>query len=85
MSALSIRNMNWTIGQRELMEETPKRTIIEELTSTIRMRNILKKNELSWSRVKRDTACIFCKAAIRFHREEKDALEQLTVLASITK
>lgn len=89
MSALSIRHMNFTVQEMEHVRAAADRAaymqedIFEQMTVSARTANILKRNELSWARTKEDLACKFCQMAFRFHRQEKDTLEQKTVLASI--
>lgn len=89
MSALSIRNMNFTLQRRDQIrwaqeaEDYNKGDIIEQLTSSMTASNKMKRNELSWARAQAKNACSFCKLAFRHHRNEKDVFEQITVLASI--
>lgn len=89
MSALSIRHMNFTVQEMEHVRADADRAaymredIFEQMTVSAQTANILKRNELSWARTKEGLACKFCQMAFRFHRQEKDTLEQMTVLASI--
>ena len=73
MSALSIRNMNWTTGQMELnTTPTPKRSIEEELLSKLEFLQKAKTREMKWSQTRKDgkSACLFCKLAVSFHKQE---------------
>lgn len=89
MSALSIRNMNFTLQRREQIqwaqeaEEYSKGDIIEQLTTSMIASNTLKRSEMTWARKMEKNACIFCKMAFRHHSNERSTFDQIKTLASI--
>ena len=80
MSALSIRNMNWTTGQTELNTlPPPKRSIEDELLSSLEFLQKAKTREMKWAQTRKDSksACMFCKLAVNFHRQELSVRDQI--------
>ena len=86
MSALSIRNMNWTTGQIELnTTPTPKRSIEDELLGSLEFLQTAKTREMKWAQTRKDSksACMFCKLAVNFHKQELSVRDQILLVASM--
>lgn len=86
MSALSIRNMNWTTGQMELnTAPAPERSIEDELLGKLEFLQKAKTREMKWSQTRKDgkSACMFCKLAVSFHEQELSIRDQILLIASV--
>ena len=89
MSALSIRNMNFTLQRREQIqwkkeaEEYSQGDIFEQLESSMKASNTLKRSEMTWARKMEKNACVFCKLAFKHHGNERSTFDQMKTLASI--
>lgn len=86
MGALSIRNMNWTVGQMELITTpTPHRSIEDELLSKLEFLQKAKAREMKWAQTRKDgkAACMFCKLSVSFHKQELSVRDQILLIASI--
>lgn len=63
----------------------PKRSIEDELLSSLEFLQTAKTREMKWAQTRKDSksACMFCKLAVNFHRQELSVRDQILLIASI--
>lgn len=64
---------------------TPQRSIEDELLSSLEFLQNAKTREMKWTQTRKDSksACMFCKLAVNFHKQELSVRDQILLVASM--
>lgn len=87
--AVGVANGNFRSGAyyryvQNITEPEPVIDPIDELISTMKTLNDIKRSNMSWARAESTKmVCPFCKFSFKNHKQEKDIAEQLRILTLI--